>query len=447
MPTATGTPRRLMPAGMRQSAWQALDNPDFKLYFAGSLVSNLGTWMQNTAQVLLAYQLTDSVFAVGLVACAQFSGSLVLGPWAAVAASRVGGKRILVAAQVASAAIAGYLAILQAVGSLKEGALIAGALGLGLVFTFALPIQTALVPRLVPDRPPDTQAAMAMNSVSYNIGRAVAPVISVVVIATNGFAWAFAANAISFLFFAVVLAKVRRRRATRKHEAVRAGDGVRVAFKQPRVILLLAMVAAVTFADDPVLIQGPALARHVHVPSYVAGYFLAMLGLGTVLGSLGPIRRPEDWTTSKASRRAAFSLVFLFASIVVFAAGIDIRISLLAAFAAGVAVLYAGTLAQAQLTRHRPDHMAGVMALWGIAWAGAKPVASLLDGWLSSHLHLWVAAAILASPALVLALFEILLSKKAKKRIKKFGTQRMSHWVRSPSPLASMPSGSGQGGR
>ena len=448
--TATAAPRRLMPAKTRRSAWQALKHPDFRLYFAGSLVSNLGTWMQNTAQVLLVYHLTHSVFAVGLVTCAQFSGALFLGPWATVVASRIGGQRMLVTAQLTSAAIAGYLAVLQAVGSLREGALIAGALGLGLVFTFALPIQTALVARLVPGTPPDTQAAMAMNSVSYNLGRAVAPVISIAVIATNGFAWAFGANVISFLFFALVLAKVRGSRATPTPRTVRsrASDGVRVAFKQPRVMLLLAMVAAITFADDPVLIQGPALAHHVlHASSDVAGYFLAMLGLGTVLGSLRPIRSPTNWNSSQASRRAAFSLVLLFACIMVFACGFDIWISLLAAFMAGVAVLYAGTLAQAQLTRYRPEHMAGVMALWSIAWAGTKPLASLTDGWLTSHFDLWLAAAILALPALIIGLSVNLLSKKAKQRIAKFGQERISQWVRSPSPLACVSSGIRPAGR
>src|SRR5690348_13574568 len=67
-----------------RSSWGVLRYPAFRLYFAGSLVSNLGTWVQNTAQVLLMYQLTHSVFAVGVVISAQFAGSLFLGPTAAV---------------------------------------------------------------------------------------------------------------------------------------------------------------------------------------------------------------------------------------------------------------------------------------------------------------------------------------------------------------------------
>jgi MFS family permease len=393
--------------------------------------------MQNTAQVLLAYQLTHSVFGVGLVTCAQFSGSLILGPWAAVVANRIGGKPTLIAGQLLAAGLAGCLAVMQATGSLSEGVLIGGALGLGLVFAFVLPIQNAMIPRLV--TPAATEAAMAMNSVSYNAGRAVAPVISVVVIATNGFDWAFAANALSFLFFAAILAKVRQGTPTPTRQMVRARDGIRVAFRRPRVMLLLAIVAAVTFADDPVLIQGPALAHHVHAPSDVAGYFIALLGLGTVLGSVGPIRNPKKWNSSLASKRAAWSLVLLFVCIVVFAAGFAEWISLLAAFSAGAAVLYAGALAQARLTRQRPEHVAGVMALWAIAWAGTKPIASLTDGWLSSHTYLWLAAATLAAPALLLGLGELFLRDKSRNSIKEFGNNRMANWFSSSSPLATEP--------
>jgi hypothetical protein len=71
-----------------RSSWGVLRYPAFRLYFAGSLVSNLGTWVQNTAQVLLMYQLTHSVFAVGVVISAQFAGSLFLGPTAAVVAGK-----------------------------------------------------------------------------------------------------------------------------------------------------------------------------------------------------------------------------------------------------------------------------------------------------------------------------------------------------------------------
>ena len=81
-------------------------SPGFPWYFAGSVISNFGTWLQNTAQVVLAYQLTHSVFWVGLVTCAQFSSPLVLGAWAGVLTRRFGNWRTLIVTQCASMVIA-----------------------------------------------------------------------------------------------------------------------------------------------------------------------------------------------------------------------------------------------------------------------------------------------------------------------------------------------------
>jgi predicted MFS family arabinose efflux permease len=423
----------------RRSSWSVLHHPDFRLYFGGSLLSNVGTWMQNTAQVLLAYQLTHSVLAVGVVTCAQFAGSLFLGPWAAVVASRIGGRRILIITQVISAGIAFGLAELEWAGALREGLLVAGALGLGLAFTFALPIQTTLVSRLVPEA--DTEAAMTMNSVSYNTGRAAAPVFCVIVITTIGFGWAFALNAISFVVFAAMLALMRPGQERRQSQPSRLWDGVRIALVQPRIALLLAMVATVTIADDPVLVLGPALAQHVLGASKDwAAFFLAALGFGTVLGSLAPIASNRR-TTSHTSRRAAVPLLVLAGAIVVFAAGLSTWVSLLAAVTAGGAVLVTTAATQTLLVRQCPQHAASVMALWAIAWAGTKPLASLVDGWLASTLGILPAAILLVIPALLLGIFEICLPPGAKERIK----QRARTWGRSavaaPTPKQTIPTG------
>jgi predicted MFS family arabinose efflux permease len=407
------------PAKTRHSAWRVLRHRDFRWYFVGSLTSNLGTWMQTTAQVVLVYQLTHSVFAVGVVISAQFAGTLFLGPWAAVVASRMGGRRMLIITQLASAGVAICLAMLERAGALGENGLIAGALVSGLLFTFTLPVQTALVPRLVPTGQRDAEAAMAMNSVSYNAGRALAPFLCVVVIATIGFKWAFAINAASFVIYAVALAGLQPRGADKPARPVTFVDGGRVACKTPRILLLLALVAAVTLADDPVLILGPALAHQLHVSSSWPGYFLSALGLGTVLGSMWPARGPKSWTESDTSRRAAWWLLILAIAVVVFSAGIAAWISLVAAFAAGVAALQTGAVTQTQLVRLRPGYAASVMALWAICWAGSKPVASLLDGALASAVpHLWMAAAALALPAVLLAIAEILLPRETKRQIK-----------------------------
>jgi MFS family permease len=388
------------------------------------------------------YELTRSVLAVGLVISAQFSGSLFLGPWAAVVASRFSGRRMLITTQGFSALVAGGLAVLQATGYLDALTLVMGALALGLAFTFGLPVQTAMVPRLAPD----TEAAMAMNSVSYNAGRALAPVLSVAVIATLGFAWAFAINAISFEVFAVTLFLVNPGLGGGRHQIARARDGIVAALQQPRIMLTLAMVAAVTFADDPILVLGPALARQLDASSSWAGYFLSALGLGTILGSLriGAKRRAskhkfrQPTATSDRSRRAARSLLLLVVCMFIFASGISTWVSLLAAFGAGVAALRTGAVTQTQLVR-QPAHTASVMALWAIAWAGTKPLASLTDGWVASSHGLLAAVAVVGVLALILGVSEVFLPRASRELLKLRTRRWATTWERRYETAAAVP--------
>lgn len=397
----------------KTASWYVLKQRRFLIYFVGSLVSNLGTWLQNTAQMLLAYQLTHSAFVVGAITCAQFSGFLLLGPWAGILADRMGSKRVLIGTQFLSAGVAGLLAYLQFTGSLTERPLMFGALGIGLAFTFALPVQTAMVPRLVQER--DTKAALAMNSVSYNAGRTLAPVLCVIVFGSIGPGWSFILNAISFVACAVAIMVVHPSSAPLAARHLHDWSGLRIALWQPRILLLLAMVAAITVADDPVLVLGPALAHQVlGVSSAWPAYFLSALGLGTVLGALVPTKPSTAW-------RAAISLLVLALSVIVFTAGIAAWLSLAAAIVAGVAALLTGAAAQTMLLKAAgPGHAAQVMALWAVAWAGTKPLASITDGWLANHFGPFHAGIVLAAPAVTVALLEICLPKVAKIWVKKF---------------------------
>jgi MFS family permease len=401
----------------RQSgAWRVLRAPKLRTYFVGSTVSNLGTWLQNTAQLLVAYQLTHSAFDVGIITSLQFSGFLTVGPWAGSVADRVGRKKVLIGSQLASAAVAAGLAGLQMSGHLTKVDLGVGALIMGLAMTFALPVQTSMLSALVPEQ--DKKAALAMNSVSYNAGRTLAPVLCLVVLASMGAGWAFALNAITFVFFAATIAAVYPPEQTDRHEYVRPLAVPSIVIERPRIMLLLGMVAAVTFADDPVLVLGPSLAHQLGIPNIWPAYFLAALGLGTVLGVLLPARQTP-------ARRAVIPLAILAASVVIFSLGVSAWVSVLAAVIAGMAGLMTGSAAQALLLQQvDPQRAIQVMALWAVAWAGTKPIASLADGWLASNFGLHWAAIILAVPAASIAVIELCLWPGLRLRLK----QRIWTW-------------------
>jgi MFS family permease len=383
-------------------SWGVLAHSGFRLYFAGSVVSNSGTWLQNTAQALLAYHLTHSVLAVGVVVCAQFSTVLLIGPWAGTMVARAPNLRNpIIVTQVLSAAVAGLLTALQFTRMLTMAWLVTGAFALGLVYCFALPAFAAFVPALVAER--ETRPALAMNSVSYNIGRTVAPGIAVVIVSTIGFGWVFLLNALSFLLLAAAVLKARLFRAAGPSSHSRIRDIFHVARREPSIWLLLAMVAAVTIAADPVLVLGPAIAQRFEVSGDWAGYFLAALGAGTVLASFVPIRPPSRL------RHAAYPLALLGAAVIVFALGLNLWLCLAMAFVAGVACLLTGSATQTLLLACAgPNGAALIMAVWAIAWAGSKPLASLTDGFIASFITVPAAGVLLALPALLPALIVII---------------------------------------
>jgi MFS family permease len=378
----------------RSSPWGALRNRGFAWYFAGSVICDFGTWLQNTAQVLLAYRLSHSVLTVGLVTCAQFSTPLVLGPWAGVMTDRIGGRKTLLLTEIMAALFAGALAVLEFTGRLNEPWLVVGAISSGLAFTFALPARNVTVRRLADGA--QTRSAFAMDSVSYNIGRALAPPLCVLLVATAGFGWAFACNCGSFAVFTVVLIFVGQGRAEPERRS-RVQDGFVIAMREPRILIVLLMVAAVTVAADPVLVLGPALARHVfHTSDAWSGGFIAALGCGSVFGSM----RRSSHTPSL--RLAATVLAGLGVCMTFFVLAPTVWLSVVAAFSAGFACLIANSETRTLLAQEAGvAREASVMAIWAIAWAGSKPVASLADGVLAGAIGVKLTGVLLAVPAML----------------------------------------------
>jgi predicted MFS family arabinose efflux permease len=407
--------------GPKVSTWRVVTLPRYRWYFAGSVVSNFGTWLQNTAQVVLTYQLTHSVFWVGVVTCAQFTSPLLLGPWAGVWTHRLGTWRVLIITQCASLFIAGTLAGLQMAGALRERWLISGAIGIGFAFTFALPALAVTVPTLVP--PGQTKQALAMDSVSYNLGRALAPVLGVLLLVTGGAGFAFAANAVSFGFFTVVLLCLRPRELPSQASKSRVRNGIRIAWNDRRIMVLLLMVAAVTVAADPILVLGPALAHSFGATADWSGIFIAALGAGNVIGSF------PRWSQQASIRRAVLALCILSIVMMVFVLAQVIWLSIAAALVAGMACLLAGATLKTLLLHHASGsagYQASVMAAWALAWAGSKPIASLADGLLVSPLGVRTAGILLALPALVPAIVMVLFPAFGKRLVRHVAFEQAS---------------------
>jgi hypothetical protein len=258
-----------------------------------------------------------------------------------------------------------------------------------------------LVPALVPEE--ESRAAMAMDSVSYNVARAAAPLVAVLMVSTVGFGWVFVVNGVSFLVLAARLRIVKPYPVMRPTGTTKIMEGLHLAGQERSIRLLLLTVAAVTIAADPVLVLGPAMANHLGVSSDWAGYFLAALGTGTVVGSLIPVRRPSRLL------HAAYPLLLLGGAGIVFAGGLSPWACLAMAFVAGFACLLTGSVTRTLLlSLAEPRRAYAVFAVWAAAWAGSKPAASLVDGLIASHWGVTFAGSLMALPALLSGLVIIL---------------------------------------
>ncbi|MDQ2966586.1 MAG: MFS transporter, partial [Chloroflexota bacterium] len=185
----------------------ALASPVFRRFLVGAFVGTLGAWMQATAQGWLVLELTNSPALLGLTSAVANAPTLVLSVFAGVLADRVDRRRLLVATQLAAAALAAILAILTMTRLVEfwHVLLIAGLSGA--VGALAMPAFQAIVSTIVDRRAIGN--AVALNSAQFNLGRIIGPTAAGVAIVAGGLAVAFWANSLALLLVALVLGTLR----------------------------------------------------------------------------------------------------------------------------------------------------------------------------------------------------------------------------------------------
>ena len=152
-------------------ALRLIRHRNFGPYFVGNASSATGTWFQNLAASLFVYRQTHSPFLLGVLQFANFIPVLLLAPWAGSAADRFDRRRVVLVSQVAATSLSALLAALAWAGLARVWVVMACALGLGVVSAFAAPASQALIGDLVPRA--ELQSAVALNSMTYNLARAV----------------------------------------------------------------------------------------------------------------------------------------------------------------------------------------------------------------------------------------------------------------------------------
>jgi MFS family permease len=357
-------------------AARLLANSNFWPFFLGNLMSNSGTWFQSIAQVLLVYRLTGSPFLVGIVNFSQFAAVLFLAPIAGSAADRFDRRKLVMVTQTCAAALAGILALLTYLGQPSAAVVILVALGLGVCTAVTTPALQAVVPSLVARE--ELPAAIALLAVTFNLARALGPVLGVFVIAQWGMSTAFAVNAISYISLIAAIYVVRPLVPQAASQGrVRLMDSVKMVRADRGLLVPIIVVGLVSLTMDPINTLSPSFATEIFGRADTfAGFMVGAFGAGAVLAAVVVTGR---WAPSRGLLSIAVGTIA--AGMTVFALSTSEVMALVALTVGGFGYLASVTTATSLLQLSLADeHRGRVMAMWSLSFHGSRPIGSLVDG-------------------------------------------------------------------
>ena len=357
---------------------------NYRLFFAGQLVSQAGTWMQMVAVIWVVLQLTDDGFALGLATAAQFAPVLVFGAWGGVVADRVDHHRFMLGTQAAFTVIAGAFSLLVFTDRLTMPFIY----GLSLLFGFATamdnPVRRTLVVDLV--GPGDVPNAVALNSTLMTASRVVGPAAAGALIAGVGVEWCFLVNFVTYLAVIVALARMDRSQIRSSPKVERASgqlrEGVRYVWAAPRLtlpIVLLAVVGTLAFEFQVTL---PLFAeRALDGDDTTFTYLYSLMSFGSVVGALSIARRSDVST-----HLLAWGAIWLGVSMGALALAPTIPLAMIAVIPVGVTtiVLISGANSVIQL-RAAPEMRGRALALTAVVFIGSTPIGGPIAGWVSEQ--------------------------------------------------------------
>ena len=367
-------------------AVRALRNRNFRLFWTGNFLSNIGTWMQNVAQGWLVLTLTNSSFWLGVVGFAGAIPFLIFSLFGGVIADRVDKRRLLVVTQTAMMLLAFVLAALTYFKLINVWSVAAIAFANGVAQAMNAPSYQALVPKLV--RRDELTNAIALNSAQFNMSRILGPTLGGYAMLLFGVAGNFFLNGLSFV--AVLWALVRIRypeEELQRHESVlrslRSGFVYLNSERQMRV--LMSMTAVVSFLAMPFITFIPYFAKiQLNAGETGLGWLLACSGTGSVLGAvtiavLGNIRRRGVVLT-------VAGIVF-FTAIMGFSESHRFALSEFLAFFEGFSGILMISSFNVSMQHLSSDAMRGrIMSIYTTSFLGLPPLGSLLAGELSRHI-------------------------------------------------------------
>lgn len=367
--------------------FRSLRNPNYRIWAAGALVSNIGTWMQRTAQdwLVLTKLTHHSAAAVGTVMALQFGPQLLLLPWTGFAADHYNQRKLLMATQATMGGLALGLGVLTVTGVVQLWHVYAFAFLFGCAASFDAPVRQTFVTELVGDA--DLHNAVALNSTSFNAARMIGPAVAGLVIAGVGIGWAFLFNGASFV---AVLASLLLLRANGLQGNARAHrtkgsltEGFRYVWHRPdlKAILIMLFLIGTFGLNFPIFISTMAVGVF-HSDARGYGLLSSIMAIGTLSGALLAAGRDRPRFAS-----------LLFGAVVF---GVGCTLAALAPtywlFAAALVVIGVAALTLTNTTNSlmqlstEPAMRGRVMALRVAVALGGTPIGAPIVGWVADHL-------------------------------------------------------------
>jgi MFS family permease len=368
------------------SGAQAFSSRDFRVYFAGNVVAQIGNWMQTVSQSWLVLQLTNSPFLLGLTSTLQFGPILVLSAFTGVLADRLVKRNILITTQMVQAILSLALGLLVLTGHVRFWNVAVVAVCWGLMSALDQPTRLSFVMELVGRQ--HLVSAVGINSASFNSARIVGPSVAGILIARVGLFAGFLLNALAFAVSIAALSRVEPRPPTPRTATTtlveEISEGIAYALRTPVVRFILIIQVVVSFCVFNFTVYVPLLARDVlGLGSQGFGLLMTSLGVGAItaglsLGASGVRRLPLRVISTAAALACAglvgLALVRAFWPAALLLAGVGLTATLVTA----------GCNTSLQLIA--PDALRGrLMSLYTVLSGGIFPIGAFVVGTLSEH--------------------------------------------------------------
>lgn len=370
--------RRRFGAEMR-ATFLSLDVRNFRLFFAGQAVSQIGNWMRMVAQALLVLHLTDDGVAVGMLMAFQFAPVLVIGPWAGLIADRSDKRRLLLVAQGVSMAQSFALAGLAFLDRPPLAALYAVAAVGGVATAFDNPARRSFIVEMVPET--HVQNAVSLNTAMMTGSRIFGPALAGLLVTTVGYSWCFIVDGASYLAVLYSLWRMDTRELRPAPVAVRARGQVRAGLRYvagiPELRIPLVMMTIIgTLAFNFSVVLPLFVTRSLGGSEASFTILFSVLSIGSMAGALWSARRGVVGLGSVVAAAAAFG-----AAMLALAAAPTLLASFPMALLVGAASIAFMTSSTTILQlRAEPTMRGRVLALQAMVFIGSTPIGGPLVG-------------------------------------------------------------------